>query len=167
MSGNKNFAYEGFEVNAIDYLLKPLSLGRFLQAINKFHLQIQANQEQSSLSSNGVPENSKPDYLFVKENKRIVKIFLNEIVFIESLKDYLKITTEDKTLLIKHQLSQFEAKLGRENFLRIHKSFLISINKIVAYSASKIELGNIELPIGRSYKQKVIQTLENLFLLHS
>lgn len=167
MSGNRNFAIEGFEMNAIDYLLKPLSFGRFLQAINKYHLQIKGPQEHSSSPSSINPKLPKQEYLFVKENKRVVKIFLKNIIFIESLKDYLKVTTEGKSLLIKHQLNHFEEKLGQENFLRIHKSYLISINQIVAYSASKIQVGDIELPIGRSYKPKVNQVLEKLFFLHS
>ncbi len=154
-SANKDYAIEGFDLNVLDYLMKPITFERFLKAVNKFFLVHRSVKEIHKLI-----EKKEEDFIFVKENKKMVKIFLNDILYIECIKDYIKIVTVNKSVITKEQISAFENKLNKKDFLRIHRSFIIAINKIEAFSATTIEICKKELPIGRSYKNLVIERLE-------
>ncbi|MBE9468654.1 MAG: response regulator transcription factor [Bacteroidetes bacterium] len=153
-SANKDYAIEGFELNVLDYLMKPITFGRFLKAVNKFFL-----LHRSVKSINKLTEENKEDFLFVKEKKKMVKIFLKDILFIESIKDYVKIATTNKFVVTKEQISAFENKLNKDAFIRIHRSYIVSINKIEAFSNTTIEINEKELPIGRSYKNLVMERI--------
>lgn len=160
ISANKEYALEGFELNVLDYIIKPITFERFLKAINKYpkDKEIKGEEEEENDLALNV-ENDKEDFLFVKENKKMVKVYLNNILYLESIKDYVKIFTTRKSVITKHQLSHFEDKLKPFNFLRIHRSILVSIRKIDAFGATSVEIDKKELPIGRSYKDDVIETL--------
>ncbi|MCK5822545.1 MAG: response regulator transcription factor [Bacteroidales bacterium] len=153
-SANKDYAIDGFELNVIDYLMKPITFGRFLKAVNKFFL-----FHQSVSDINKLTEEKNENFLFVKENKKMVKVLFKDILYIESIKDYVKIATISKSVITKEQISAFENKLDKKDFIRIHRSYIVSINKIEAFSATTIEIGNKELPIGRSYKNSVMEKL--------
>jgi DNA-binding LytR/AlgR family response regulator len=153
-SANKDYAIDGFELNVLDYLMKPITFGRFLKAVNKFFL-----LHRSVKSINKLNDENKEDFLFVKENKKMVKIFLKDILYIESIKDYVKIATINKSVVTKEQISAFENKLNNDDFIRIHRSYIVSINKIEAFSNTTIEISEKELPIGRSYKNSVMERL--------
>ena len=99
--------------------------------------------------------------LFFNVSKKRVKVYIDEILFIESLKEYIRITTKDKTILTKFQLGQIEEMLARNGFLRIHRSFLVAKNKIDAFSATDVEIAGKQIPIGRSYKEQVMEILES------
>ena len=160
-SANKDYAVEGFELNVLDYIIKPISFERFIKSVNKYSKE-SSNQNKPELKKEKQDikeENIEKDFLFVKENKRMVKVFINNILYLESIKDYVKIYTTRKTVITKQQLSHFENTLASFDFLRIHRSLLVSIQKIDAFGATSIEIGKQELPIGRSYKENVIAIL--------
>lgn len=164
----RDYAIDAFEVDAIDYLLKPISFSRFLRAVSKVYqiLQSPNNLLQNhpfagSLShSLDNPTNlSAMEFIYVKADKKMVKIRLNDIFYIESLKDYVIIHTPKKRIITKQKISYLEQKLPEDRFLRIHRSFIISLHKIEAFSPTSIDINNIELPIGRSYKREVSKVL--------
>ena len=153
-TAHKEFALEGYELNVVDYLLKPISFERFLMAINKLTLD--------------VPETPKPvitnarndSFIYVKSEKKNVKILLKEILFIESLKDYIKIHTGDKTIITQVPISTIEQRLP-DNFLRIHRSFIVAKDKITAYTQHDPEIGKLQIPIGRNYKTIVVKNFSS------
>jgi DNA-binding LytR/AlgR family response regulator len=98
-------------------------------------------------------------HLFFNVSKKKVKVYLDEILYIESLKEYIRITTKDKNILTKFQLGQIEELLSKNNFIRIHRSFIISKDKIDAFTAADIEINGKQIPIGRSYKELVVSIL--------
>lgn len=154
----RDYAVEGFELDVLDYLIKPISFERFLKAINKYY---QAGSMPAQLLVNNPehPNVAEDPHFYVKENKKMVKIYLKDILYIESIKDYVKIYAINKAVVTKQQISFFEEILPTEQFLRIHRSFIVSVSKIEAFSSSTVEVGKKELPIGRSYKNMVLNTL--------
>jgi DNA-binding LytR/AlgR family response regulator len=154
----REYALEGFELDAVDYLLKPITFERFLKAINKFY-QISQEEMQVLVGSPTGEKAAEEAYIYVKENKRVVKVLLSEIKYIEGLSEYVQIFTDKRKIVTKTSMSQMEEKLPPENFLRIHKSFIVSITKIEAFTANTVEVPGKELPIGRSYKNAVLSAL--------
>jgi DNA-binding LytR/AlgR family response regulator len=144
----KEYALDAFDLDAVDYLLKPVSLERFLKAVNKVtNTHPEEGKEQAPL---------RQGFLYFRADRKMVKVFLEDILFIESLKDYIKIhRTNNKPLTIKYSLSTIEAMLPRDLFLRVHRSFIVSINKVTAFTPHDIEIGNIEIPIGRQYSSSL------------
>ena len=149
----RDYAVEGFDLNAIDYLLKPITFLRFFQAIEKF-----TDTYKSSL---GDSENSKIEeaYMFVQSNKKNIKIFFDDVTYIESIKDYIKIHQPNSSVMLKHGITAFEEKLD-SRFLRVHRSYIVNKQKITAYTKQDIEIGKIEIPIGDFYKANVIKHLK-------
>jgi DNA-binding LytR/AlgR family response regulator len=141
----KEFAAEAFDLNAVDYLLKPVNSSRFLEAVNKvINIGIPADEGQS------LP--AERECLYLKANRKTVKIFLDEIVYIESAKDYIKIYRQlHPPLQVKYSLTALAAKLPHSLFVRIHRSFIVAINKVTAFTNYDVEIGKIEIPIGRQY----------------
>lgn len=151
----QDYALQGFEINVVDYLLKPIEFTRFLSAVNK------ANQTKSpNNAAEAPPMQAERAYLFFNVGKKRVKIFVDEILYIESLKEYVKIVSQKKSILTKLQLSETEELLKDRNFLRIHRSFIVAKSKIDAFSATDIEISGVMIPIGRSYKEQVYAELE-------
>jgi len=153
----RNYAIEAFDLDVLDYLLKPISFDRFLKAIDKFYLRKPENI--SVHSGSGKEESSAQDFIFIRKNKTVIKLLMDEIVFIESMKDYVQIHTEDNTFSVKFRISQLEQNLPETKFIRIHKSFIIPIDKIDTISPRSVGVANKELPIGRSYKALVLKRL--------
>jgi len=154
----RDYAVESYELNVVDYLLKPIAFDRFLLAINK----VMSEEEQGAVEVPQRAESSFDDnpFLFVKADRKMVKVLLKEVSYIESLKDYVRIKMLDGSEVISLQkISYMEMKLPSDCFLRIHKSFVISIHNIEAYNTSFVEVGGKELPIGRSYKSEVMKVL--------
>ncbi|WP_103068250.1 LytR/AlgR family response regulator transcription factor [Aquimarina sediminis] len=147
----RDYAVDGFELNALDYLLKPIFFERFFLAIQKF-----LDQEKKYVSNNS-PENSnanKSDSVFVNKAKKQIKILFDHVLYVESLKDYIKIHLKDNTLVIKESISNFEKRIDRR-FIRIHRSYIVNQEKITAYTKNDVEIGEIEIPIGNSYKDNI------------
>lgn len=154
----RKYVIEEFELDAVDYLLKPISFERFLKAVNKVlqtHFDAQDPVRQITES---MPGNS-PSCLYFRVDRKMVKVFLDEILYVEDFSDYI-INTAKKTIVTKHLLSALEETLPRENFIRIHRSFIVSVNKIDSYHTDVIQIGDKDLPIGRLYKQNVINQLQ-------
>jgi DNA-binding LytR/AlgR family response regulator len=158
-TAHRHYAFEGYELDVLDFLLKPVSFGRFLKSINKLHHKNSAN-ETIEEPAEELEKSDKMTFIYVKEDKKMVKIYLEDVNYIESLKDYVCIHTQTARIITKQQISYLEQKLPEEDFLRVHRSFIISIRKIKAFNANQIELeDNKELPIGRSYKPLVLERL--------
>jgi DNA-binding LytR/AlgR family response regulator len=156
----RKFAIEGFELDAVDYLLKPISFERFLKAVNKvmkLNLPIVPTFPQDMMLKNE-PERS---FLFLRADRKNLKIQLHEILFVESLKDYVKVVTKDRTIVSKQSISAIEENLPEEAFLRIHRSFIVSISKIESFTAGLIQVGKYELPVSRSYRHEVEKALKH------
>ncbi|WP_336690692.1 MULTISPECIES: LytR/AlgR family response regulator transcription factor [unclassified Chryseobacterium] len=138
------YALEGYELNIVDYLLKPISYTRFQDSIEKFkHLM---NAEKAIL------EIEDRDFIFVNIAKRKIKIILQDIFYIESIREYIKIHTKQEVYTVKMPISKFEKDLDENNFIRIHKSYIVSRSKIEVMSASEITVNGKKLPIGRTYR---------------
>ena len=154
-SAYQEYAIQGYEYDVIDYLLKPIELSRFLKAVNKLG---QAREVVVSARSTALP--AERVYLLFVVGKKKVKVFLDEILYIESMKEYIRVNTKTKSVLTKFKLSEVDGLLRENNFLRIHRSFIVAKDKIEAFSATEVELGGKQLPIGRSYKELVLSVLE-------
>jgi DNA-binding LytR/AlgR family response regulator len=147
----KEYASEAFDLDAADYLVKPVSLERFIKAVNKvtqadYHL-----EERPAL-----PETA--GFLYFRADRKMVKVFLDDIVYVESLKDYIKICRKnEKPLLVKQSMGTLEAMLPEHLFLRVHRSFVVAVNKITAFTNHDIEVGEMVIPIGRQYAARLQQ----------
>jgi DNA-binding LytR/AlgR family response regulator len=154
-SAYAEYALQGYELNVLDYLLKPIEFSRFLMSVNK--LSKLAESGALPVVSNVIRE--KP-YLYFNVSKKKIKIIIEDIQYIESLREYIRITTKDKSLLTKFHLHEIEEILAHNNFMRVHRSFIVSKDKIDAFTATDIEIKGKQIPIGRSYKELVMATLE-------
>lgn len=154
-SAYQDYALQGYELNVTDYLLKPIEFNRFVGAVHKVRQQMEAAR-----AAHTAPGNHGRAFLFFNVGKKKVKIFLDEILYIESLKEYIKIVTKDKSILTKFTLGQTEELLSNGNFLRIHRSFIVAKDKIDAFTATDIEIRDQLIPIGRSFKEQVYALLE-------
>ncbi|MEG0850335.1 MAG: response regulator transcription factor [Flavobacterium sp.] len=149
----REYALEGYELNVIDYLLKPITFDRFFVSIEKFR-QLQAPKKENNSTSE--------NYIFVTSGNKNIKIILDEILFIESLKDYITIHLENrKSYHIKQNISVFE-KLLNSDFVRVHRSYIIQTKKLTSYSKNEIEIHSIEIPIGNSYKENWLNHLNTI-----
>jgi DNA-binding LytR/AlgR family response regulator len=150
------FALEGFNLDVLDYLLKPFSFERFYKAILKARKQYDLLQEKEIASLN--EENR---FLLVKVEYHTMKINIHEIIYIEGLKDYIKIYTGSKPILTKMTMKSMEEKLNDKNFVRIHKSFIVSLTKIKEIKKDKIIVADKQIPIGRQYKKQFFEIIDN------
>lgn len=141
----REYAIDGFNLQVVDYLLKPISFDRFLQAVQK-------------ISASEITDNNT-DFMFVRSDRKMVKVDFKAILYIESLSDYVKIFTSEKTIVIRETISSLEEKLPAKKFIRIHRSFIISLQHITSYTSEFIEISQKALPISRSYKESVLQKL--------
>lgn len=147
----RDFAVDAFELGVVDYLLKPFSLARFAKAISKFYQQISENNTVSASSES-------PDlheYIFLKADKKIYKIDLADLIYIESLGDYVIVHTGTGKITTKERISNIYEKLPHNKFLRIHRSYIVSIRYIDAVLSGCVEIGAQKIPIGRNYKDQV------------
>ena len=152
----REYAVDGFDLQAVDYLLKPISFDRFLQAINKF-FETKISTENLAKSKEDTTEN---DAVFVRSDRKMVKIIFDEILYIESLSDYIKIHLVDKIIVTRETISNIETKLPKRTFLRIHRSYIINFNKIESYTNEFVEIAKNAIPISRTYKENVLKKLK-------
>lgn len=146
----RDYAVDGFELNAIDYLLKPIFFERFFSAIQKF---LNSKKDKTpSIYNSKTDENNES--IFVNKAKKQIRVLFHEVLYIESLKDYIKIHFNNETLLVKESISNFEKRID-DRFVRIHRSYIINKNKITAYTKHDVEINSIEIPIGNSYKHNL------------
>jgi DNA-binding LytR/AlgR family response regulator len=150
-----NYAVEGFKLNAIDYLLKPFSFDRFVQAVNKvkqiIDLEIKTERAIATQSTN--------DFISVKSDYKLHKIALDDIDYIEGLKAYISIFVNGKRVIVLESLKNLEVTLPSDRFIRIHKSYIVPINKIRLMDGNMLELALKKVPIGKSYKETVLKVV--------
>jgi len=154
----REYAIDGFNLQAVDYLLKPISFERLLQAVHKYLGENIAFREAETSEINV----EKNDFIFVRSDRKMIKIDFYDINYIESLSDYIKIHLNDKTIVTRETISNIEGKLPQKEFMRIHRSYIVAIAKIESFTNEFIEIENKALPISRSYKQEVLVRLENV-----
>lgn len=156
----RKYAVEGFELDAVDYLLKPISFERFLKAVNKvLQLNISSAQAMPTSATKEKQNEQSNSFLYFRAERKMVKVFFRDILYVEGLKDYIRIVTDNKTIVTKYVLSTLEEMLPANEFLRIHKSYIVAIYKIDSYNADTIHIAKHELPIGRLYKFDVNRVL--------
>lgn len=154
----RDYAADGYDLDAVDYLVKPVSFERFLKAVSKVK-RILGNDVSNSLEEN--KKNTDP-FVYLKVDKNMQKIFINDILYIESWKDYVKIILNSgKNFLVKQSISSMENLLSEHKFLRIHRSYIISLHKITAYNNLTVQLESKSIPIGRLYKQHVMEVVHS------
>ena len=155
-TAHKEFAHEGFELDVTDYLLKPIRFDRFLRAVNKAFPQKQQDIETHGLIVN---EESKPatSFIYLRVDRKMIKVLLDDILYIESDKDYVKVFTEKGFIITRQTIASVEAMLSESQFIRIHRSYIVSLNKLKSFTAETVEIGNKELPIGKLYRNNFLK----------
>ena len=150
----RDYAIDGYDLNVVDYLLKPIHFNRFLTAVNKLKSK---NAHNSPILQ---PHHSaEQPHLLINVNKKRIKVYVNEILFIESRKEYINIVTKEQSFMTKVSLTEMASQLQKENFLRVHRSFIVARNKISAFTAVSVEINHKQIPIGRSYRELLQQVL--------
>jgi DNA-binding LytR/AlgR family response regulator len=145
-TAHKDFALEGYDLDAVDYLLKPFSLERFIRAVNKITpVEITSEPAPPEVSS----------FLYFRIDRKMVRVELEDILYIESLKDYIRIVREvEKPLVVKKSITSVEEMLPAHLFLRIHRSYIVAVKRITAYTHHDVEINGLELPVGRIYRDR-------------
>jgi len=155
-TAHREFATDGFDLNAVDYLLKPYSFDRFLKAIHKALQQ----EVKATLAEGPNVHHESERFLYFRADRKMVKVKVDDIIYVESLRDYVKIfTTTQSPILTKQTISSLEDMLPADYFLRVHRSFIIALAKVSSYTPQSVYLGKTEIPVGPLYKSEVIKSL--------
>lgn len=153
----ENYAVQAFEMNVTDYLVKPIRFERFLKAVMKALPQQEiaeaAKAPRVELESNGQA------FLYFRADRKMVKVFLNDILYVESMKDYVKLVTTRGTIITKHAMASLEAMLPGHSFLRVHRSYLVALQKIDSFTHEEIGIQQTMIPIGKLYRLQVLKVL--------
>lgn len=157
-SAYREYALEGYELDVLDYLVKPIPFDRFLKAVGKLvtHRQVVATPG---------PVPPEEPFIFVKEDRRLIRLLLRDIISLESLRDYIKIRTPTQEITTRQTISYYEELLPSEQFIRIHRSFIVAMTHIRVLTETQLEMPGQTLPIGRHYKQQVFDRLQVRSLL--
>jgi DNA-binding LytR/AlgR family response regulator len=163
----REYASEAYDLDVVDYLVKPILFERFLKSIGKVyqfrHLQPTAPESTASTSHTTYED----AYIYLKEDREMIKVFLKDILYIESLRDYVRVKTLEQQVITYQKISYLEQKLPENKFIRIHRSFIVALDKITAFTPTSVKTAHIDIPIGRNYKTEVIKALHrNNILLH-
>lgn len=150
VTGKTKYAFKAFDYDAVDYLRKPISKERFLNAVHKAITNYKLKNDEGY---------DEEDFIFVKSNLKKRKVFLNELRYIEALGDYVKLVTEHDAFVVLSTMKAFEALLPSERFLRIHKSYIVNLDKVERYNSKVIELDKEQLPLSRNRKADLIEAL--------
>ena len=153
----REYAFEAFDLDVVDYLLKPISFDRFLRGIGKIkqlkqHIELVSNEDAIPSFNNA--------YLYLKENREMVKVFLNDILYIESLRDYVRVKTNKQEVITYQKISYLEQKLPANKFIRVHRSFIVATDRVISFTPSTVKINTIEIPIGRNYKNTTLKVLK-------
>ena len=145
----REFAAESYDLDVLDYLVKPIPLPRFIKCINKISTEF-------NLKNNIKVETTKGDsHIFIKVDKKMMKINIEEILFVEGMKEYIKVVTPDKTYITHKSLTSLSEELPADRFLRIHKSYVIALNKVKSIEGNRVQIQSYTIPIGRNYSKDV------------
>jgi len=153
----REYAIDGFDLQAVDYLLKPISFDRLVQSVSKY------TNENIIIKTEQIVKDDieKNDYIFIRSDRKMIKIVFSKILFIESLSDYIKIHLTDKTIITRETISNIEAKLSQKDFIRTHRSYIVSLAQISSFTSELVEIGKKQIPISRTYKSFVLSKLGN------
>lgn len=155
-TAHRDYAIESYELDVVDYLLKPISFQRFFKSVTKFLNKSTGTAIETAQVS---PVRNKKDAIYIYADKKNYKVYLDDILYLESLKDYVRVHTSDRNLVTKSTISHYDDLLP-SHFLRIHRSFIVNKNKISAYTTQDVEIGKKEIPIGVSYKKEVAEKMK-------
>ncbi|MBW4362168.1 LytR/AlgR family response regulator transcription factor [Flavobacterium taihuense] len=145
----REFAAESYDLEVLDYLVKPIPLPRFIKCIHKI-------EAEHNLKNNIKIENHRIEpHLFIKVDKKMVKINIDEILFVEGMKEYIKVVTSEKTYITHKSLTSLTEELPADRFMRIHKSYTIALNKVKSIEGNRIQILSYTIPIGRNYSKEV------------
>ena len=152
------YALDGYELDVVDYLLKPIPFDRFLRAVSKA---LKAtNNPVLPLPPQDPVQHTESGFLFFRADRKLVKVIINDILYVESLKDYVRIiTAANKPLLVKQTISALEAMLPADQFVRLHRSFIVATAYVTTYTPRHVEIAGQELPVGRLYQKEVGRVL--------
>lgn len=154
----RKFAVEGFDLDAVDYLLKPISFERFLRAVNKV-MKLNLSLADNILSMN--PVEKENNFIYLRADRRNIKVNLDDVLFIESLKNYIKVVARDKIIVTKYSMSMLQESLP-SSFIRIHRSFIVATDKVESFTNEYIQIGKYELVISRTYRHEVEKVLKKI-----
>jgi DNA-binding LytR/AlgR family response regulator len=152
----REYAIEGYDLDVVDFLLKPISFERFLKAVNRYCNRTRSSSKSSNFASE--PQGKK--YIYIQDGKNIFKLLSEDVIYLEGYGEYVKVITTNKTYMVRDSLIEFEHKLSEDNFLRVHKSYIVNLMKVTGFSTIHVLLKSMELPIGRIYREKVIKILK-------
>ncbi|MEI9918913.1 MAG: LytTR family DNA-binding domain-containing protein [Bacteroidota bacterium] len=153
----REYAFEAFDLDVVDYMLKPISFDRFLRSIAKVK-QLKQPLDVSFDDSENI-QSFDDAYIYLRENREMVKVFLRDIIYIESLRDYVRVRTTKQEIITYQKISYLEQKLPQSKFIRVHRSFMVSIEKVVSYTPTSVKVSTIDIPVGRNYKNVAMQAL--------
>lgn len=152
----REYAFEAYDLDVVDYLLKPINFDRFLRGIAKI-------KQLKQYSAPDTDQNKKSSYedafLYLKENREMIKVFLKDILYVESLRDYVRVKTLKQEVITYQKISYLEQKLPQNKFLRVHRSFMIAVDKVTSFTNNHARIQTIEIPIGRLYKNAAVEVL--------
>jgi len=155
------YALEGYELDVIDYLLKPIAFDRFFKSVQKAQTIIQPSAKPEVKQETSNPQNDfLSDFIFVKTEHKIQKVYLNDILFIEGLKDYISIFTAAERIITLQNMKKMEDALPEKHFIRVHKSYIVSINKIDSIERSRIFIGDKIIPVGDTYRDEFFKIVD-------
>lgn len=160
-----NFALEGYELNAVDYLLKPISLERFQRAVQKAQQRHLSEKNTGTLApvapetETPVKENTDVDFIFVKADKKLIKLKFNEIRFIEGLKDYVILHTPNGRIVTLQTMKSLEDKLPSDQFMRVHRSYIVNLGHIEVMESNALVIEKKTVPIGKNYKDELVRVI--------
>lgn len=155
----QEYALEGYELDVVDYLLKPIPFERFLKAVAKVSRLHGKETDALKLPAPPAGEPSAEPYLYFRTDRKTVKVLLHDVHYIEGMGNYVKVFTQQGTIITKNSLTTIEAMLPEGPFLRIHRSYIVSRNRITSFSHEVVEINKVEIPIGKLYKAQVLKTL--------
>jgi DNA-binding LytR/AlgR family response regulator len=153
----EQYAVKAFELDVTDYLVKPIRFDRFLKAVIKALPEQELRKEPPTAVT--ISDSIDPAFLYFRSDRKMVKVMLNDIQYIESLKDYVRINTTKGPVITKYAITSLEAMLPSSSFIRVHRSYLVSLNKIDSYTQDEISIAKNILPIGKMYRMQVLEIL--------
>lgn len=150
------YAIESYELDVVDYLMKPVPFERFLKAVNKA-FPSGAGRTEHTVNKE---EKATESFVYFRADRKMIKVMLADILYIESMKDYVKVITSNGTIITKQAISSVEEMLPEASFIRVHRSYIVSLNKIKSFTNELIEISNTEIPIGKLYRNAVMKVLQ-------
>ncbi|RYY59099.1 MAG: response regulator transcription factor [Chitinophagaceae bacterium] len=150
----QEYALEGFDLDVVDYLMKPIPFDRFFKAVNK--AMVTGTAVKETLANENKAGGS---FVYFRADRKMIKVMLSDILYVESMKDYVKVVLAGQTIITKQSISSVEAMLPEKEFARVHRSFIISLSKVTSFSTELIDLGKNEIPIGKLYRQSILKIL--------